>query len=386
MTTLILRLVKGTELTWAEVDANFTSLSDSKLEASSNLSDLINTTTARVNIGLGNVNNTSDANKPVSTAQQTALNLKANINSPTFTGTVAGITAAMVGAPSGSGSSSGSNTGDSAVNSLYANDYRVANFVAGTAYQTPLVSGTNIKTINTFSLLGSGDITIEGGSGGLTYVYKTAAYTTQDKEGVLADTSGGAFTITLPATPTIGFQVVVSDPTGHWLTNNLTIGRNGSTIANSATDLICDIGNIAVQLIYNGTTWSVYSQVGAKGGTTIESAYVVAVSNGFVGTEQDWLNSIQGNSQDLVLTKTATENLLLTINFANRLAVAEVITGITSIVVTPSAVLTISGQTFTNSSVSFFVIGGSTLQSFSIDVSITTNQTTKTGRVYLLNT
>ena len=39
-------------------------------------------------VGLGNVSNTSDANKPVSTAQQTALNLKANIAAPTFTGLV----------------------------------------------------------------------------------------------------------------------------------------------------------------------------------------------------------------------------------------------------------------------------------------------------------
>ncbi|MFA6422662.1 MAG: tail fiber domain-containing protein [Candidatus Buchananbacteria bacterium] len=39
-------------------------------------------------VGLGNVNNTSDANKPVSTAQQTALDLKANLAGPTFTGTV----------------------------------------------------------------------------------------------------------------------------------------------------------------------------------------------------------------------------------------------------------------------------------------------------------
>jgi hypothetical protein len=38
-------------------------------------------------VGLGNVNNTSDANKPVSTAQQTALNLKANLASPALTGT-----------------------------------------------------------------------------------------------------------------------------------------------------------------------------------------------------------------------------------------------------------------------------------------------------------
>lgn len=49
-------------------------------------------------VGLGNVNNTSDVNKPVSTATQSALDLKANINSPTFTGTVSGITATMVGA------------------------------------------------------------------------------------------------------------------------------------------------------------------------------------------------------------------------------------------------------------------------------------------------
>ncbi len=35
-------------------------------------------------VGLGNVDNTSDANKPVSTPQQTALNLKAN-NTQTFT-------------------------------------------------------------------------------------------------------------------------------------------------------------------------------------------------------------------------------------------------------------------------------------------------------------
>jgi hypothetical protein len=37
-------------------------------------------------VSLGNVDNTSDANKPVSIAQQTALDLKANIASPAFTG------------------------------------------------------------------------------------------------------------------------------------------------------------------------------------------------------------------------------------------------------------------------------------------------------------
>jgi len=48
-------------------------------------------------VGLANADNTSDANKPISTATQTALDLKAPLASPTFTGTVSGITKAMVG-------------------------------------------------------------------------------------------------------------------------------------------------------------------------------------------------------------------------------------------------------------------------------------------------
>ena len=45
-------------------------------------------------VGLGNCDNTSDVNKPVSSATQIALNLKANIASPTLTGTPAAPTAA----------------------------------------------------------------------------------------------------------------------------------------------------------------------------------------------------------------------------------------------------------------------------------------------------
>jgi uncharacterized protein (TIGR02145 family) len=48
-------------------------------------------------VGLGNVDNTSDASKPVSVATQTALNTKAPINNPEFTGQVYGIDKSMVG-------------------------------------------------------------------------------------------------------------------------------------------------------------------------------------------------------------------------------------------------------------------------------------------------
>lgn len=49
----------------------------------------------KIQVGLGNVDNTSDSDKPVSTATQTALNLKANLASPTFTGTPEAPTASV---------------------------------------------------------------------------------------------------------------------------------------------------------------------------------------------------------------------------------------------------------------------------------------------------
>jgi hypothetical protein len=47
----------------------------------------ISTIATKTDVGLGSVDNTSDADKPISTATQTALNLKANAANPSLTGT-----------------------------------------------------------------------------------------------------------------------------------------------------------------------------------------------------------------------------------------------------------------------------------------------------------
>jgi hypothetical protein len=66
-------------------------------------------TNAKINLNLGNVDNTSDSNKPISNATQTALNTKAAISGQVFTGAVAATNL------------SGLNTGDQDLSSLATN-------------------------------------------------------------------------------------------------------------------------------------------------------------------------------------------------------------------------------------------------------------------------
>ena len=86
-------------------------------------------------------------------------------------------------------------------------------------------------------------------------VSTTFSATVNDR--ILANSSGGAFTITLPLNSTLLVNDVVQivDVTGSFNTNNVTLGRNGSKIQNLIEDLILDINNIAVTMIYTGSTY-----------------------------------------------------------------------------------------------------------------------------------
>lgn len=88
----------------------------------------------------------------------------------------------------------------------------------------------------------------------------SSAYTAIDGDRIAANTSGGAFTINLPAFPVAGNVVNFVDAADSWNTNNLTIARNGQTIEGIAENLVCDVvGDMVISLIYNGSTWRVYA-------------------------------------------------------------------------------------------------------------------------------
>ena len=116
-------------------------------------------------------------------------------------------------------------------------------------------AGTNITLTRT----DASTITIAASGGGSSpWTFKTANYTAVDKDRIIATTTGGSFTITLPATPSAGAEVIIADG-DNWQTNNLTINRNGSTIKGLAENLIMDIAGVKAEFVYSGSTWLVFA-------------------------------------------------------------------------------------------------------------------------------
>jgi hypothetical protein len=87
----------------------------------------------------------------------------------------------------------------------------------------------------------------------------SSAETIQAGAQILANTNGGAVTITLPASPGTGDTVNFVDQGYDFNTNALTVGRNGSNIANSAADLVVNTQGAGFGLVYSGdatTGWT----------------------------------------------------------------------------------------------------------------------------------
>lgn len=84
-------------------------------------------------------------------------------------------------------------------------------------------------------------------------IQKIANYTAKSGDYILADTTGGSFTLTLPASPAVSDAVHVLG--NGWATNNLIIGRNGQTIMGVADDLLCSFGG-DLTFVFVGGTWS----------------------------------------------------------------------------------------------------------------------------------
>ena len=201
--------------------------------------------------GLGNVDNTSDADKPISTATQTALDGKAATShnhdatyEPKLTKTAGYLTwtgTAWSFKDETYSLSTHNHTGTYQPAAANLTDWAA---LAPSAKQDELVSAGNIKTINGESILGSGDITIASGG---SLVYAGVSGTTQSctTGNVYSFNNASASTGTLPVSPengdAIGFDA------GNNRTDNI-INPNGKTIRGSSENMKLDM--YPITLVY----------------------------------------------------------------------------------------------------------------------------------------
>lgn len=145
---------------------------------------------------------------------------------------------------------------------------------------TTLTLGAN----NDFIKLGTG----AGFSGGIGTVRwettpQTGSLGATAGRGYFMNTTSGALTLTLPASPSAGDIVAVSDYAQTFDTNNCTLARNGSNIEGDASDLVLDAEGLAMTFVYVDATkgWKVVG-AGREGDKT--AAEFIEASGGTITT------------------------------------------------------------------------------------------------------
>ena len=93
----------------------------------------------------------------------------------------------------------------------------------------------------------------------INYVTLSTAATVAVNTYIYADTSGGAFTATLPDSPSANQQILILDAKGSFSSLNLTVAQAASaeTIMGLAESLVLDVANKQYTLIYTGSDWRV---------------------------------------------------------------------------------------------------------------------------------
>ena len=112
-----------------------------------------------------------------------------------------------------------------------------------------------VESVTGSGTTGVGQLSFGEVSGGTSWqAVKTTGFTAVAGEGYFINTTSSAFTMTLPASPTIGDEVSFVDYAGTFDTNNLTIGRNSENIQGSAADLTVSTERAANTLVYTDGT------------------------------------------------------------------------------------------------------------------------------------
>ena len=95
---------------------------------------------------------------------------------------------------------------------------------------------------------------VQAAAGGSWSAITTATTATAGSK-YFANTAAGSFILTLPASPTVNNSIRIADLAGTFNTKPLTIARNSTLIMGLAEDLIVDVKNASIELVYSGATY-----------------------------------------------------------------------------------------------------------------------------------
>jgi len=216
----------------------------------------------KADVGLGNVDNTSDLDKPISNAVQAALGFKeAAFNYKTI---AADTTAVAMDALNVDTRSIAQVDDVTIVTAVDANVYAVS--VDATVYSYTAGTGSTLATIaNGLAALipngvsdGISKVTVTATTAGTAQTVTIDATTTVSTDITITNVvanKAGPITITLPATPLENDVIGFLDAKGTFDTNSLSVARNGKLIMGLAQDMVVSTKNISFDLIYINGDW-----------------------------------------------------------------------------------------------------------------------------------
>ena len=159
----------------------------------------------------------------------------------------------------------------------------------GTNGQALITNGSGVLSFTTLSADGTADWDTS---------VKTTGFTATANKGYFCDTTSSAFTVTLPATPSAGDEVIVLDYAGTFDTNALTISPNGNKIQGSTSSHTLNGEREGVRLVYIDSTqgWLPYSGINEGTKALVKLPYTVdfLVIAGGGGGGRANNNTIQG--------------------------------------------------------------------------------------------
>ena len=128
---------------------------------------------------------------------------------------------------------------------------------------------------------------------------KTSPFTSESGKGYFVNTTSGAVTVTLPASPSAGDIVSIKDYANTFDTNNVTVGRNSSKIGGLCFDATLSTEGDSITLVYvDGTQGWLNIQTD----DTIKGSAYVTATGGTITTCGDFKIHTFTSSDNFVVT------------------------------------------------------------------------------------